>query len=115
MALRFAGKHCAIVGATGTIGLRITKAFAQQGAVCSLLGRTAIEARSKLEPQLTPYAAPQLRSQADAQDTLPRSHQFIRLDISKKDSIRDVFTPREVRWTMALFLNLGPCFGKRAT
>ncbi|UKZ51443.1 hypothetical protein TrVGV298_005203 [Trichoderma virens] len=45
MALPFAGKHCVVVGATGVIGSSIAKAFSHQGAVISLLGRSALDAR----------------------------------------------------------------------
>ncbi|KAF4126341.1 3-oxoacyl-[acyl-carrier protein] reductase [Geosmithia morbida] len=48
-----AGKHCAIVGATGTIGTAIARAFASKGAVLSLLGRTALDMQSKMEPTLS--------------------------------------------------------------
>ena len=89
MALRFAGKHCAIVGATGIIGSSIAKAFASHGAVLSLLGRTAIDVRSRLEPQLTPYQPP-----PGAQPDRPAQHRFIRLDVSSASGIQAVFAPK---------------------
>ncbi|KAL6860421.1 hypothetical protein ACO1O0_004449 [Amphichorda felina] len=89
MALRFAGKHCAIVGATGIIGSSIAKAFASQGAVLSLLGRTAIDVRSRLEPQLTPY-----QPTPGAQPDRPSQHRFIRLDVSSASGIQAVFAPK---------------------
>ncbi|KAG6008539.1 hypothetical protein E4U21_004379 [Claviceps maximensis] len=87
--LRLAGKHAVVVGATGIIGFRIARAFAAHGAVVSLLGRSAVEARSKLEPQLDTFQGNS--AYADG----PSSHQFIRLDVADKSSVKDVFGPRE--------------------
>ncbi|EFY90391.1 Carbonyl reductase 4 [Metarhizium acridum CQMa 102] len=86
-----AGKHAVVVGATGTIGAHIAQAFAAQGAVVSLLGRTALQARTKLEPQLAPYTAS--HGQNPPSDT-PTSHRFIRLDVADRASIKHVFGPR---------------------
>ncbi|KFG79381.1 3-ketoacyl-(acyl-carrier-protein) reductase [Metarhizium anisopliae] len=86
-----AGKHAVVVGATGTIGAHIAQAFAAQGAVVSLLGRTALQARAKLEPQLTPYTAS--HGPNSPSDT-PTSHRFIRLDVADRASINHVFGPR---------------------
>ncbi|KAH0599561.1 hypothetical protein MHUMG1_02349 [Metarhizium humberi] len=86
-----AGKHAVVVGATGTIGAHIAQAFAAQGAVVSLLGRTALQARAKLEPQLTPYTAS--HGQNSPSDT-PTSHRFIRLDVADRASIKHVFGSR---------------------
>lgn len=88
MALPFAGKHCVVVGATGTIGFSIAKAFAQQGAVLSLLGRSALDARLSLEPQLRPYSLPETNGD------IPAAHQFIRLDASDREEIKAVFGSR---------------------
>ncbi|KAL7934885.1 3-ketoacyl-reductase [Trichoderma chlorosporum] len=88
MALPFAGKHCVVVGATGVIGASIAKAFSHQGAVISLLGRSALDARPRLEPQLRPYSLP--GTDAD----IPSAHQFIRLDASDRDAIKAVFASR---------------------
>lgn len=90
MALPFAGKHCAIVGATGTIGFSMAKAFAAQGAVITLLGRSALSNRSKLEPELTPYQP----SRHDAVQGDPASHRFIKLDVSAPDAIQSAFNPK---------------------
>lgn len=90
MALRLAGKHAAVVGATGIIGSHIARAFANQGAVVSLLGRTAVHKRAALESQLQPVAQSSSPSQSPA-DVLPSSHQFIRLDVSDAAHIKSVF------------------------
>ncbi|XWX01854.1 hypothetical protein V2A60_009883 [Cordyceps javanica] len=87
MALRFAGKHVAVVGATGVIGSHVAQAFARQGAVVSLLGRSAVTQRARLEPQL---AAPA----AATASTAPRAHQFLKLDVSDAASIKEVFGGR---------------------
>lgn len=91
MSLRLAGKHAVIVGATGTIGSHIAQAFAAQGAVVSLLGRTAVQARPKLEPQLTPYTA--VHGGNSPSDS-PTAHRFIRLDVADRGSIKDIFGGR---------------------
>jgi 3-oxoacyl-[acyl-carrier protein] reductase len=91
MALRLAGKHAVVVGATGTIGTHIAQAFAAQGAVVSLLGRTALEARAKLEPRLTPYTPSHGETRSPE---APASHRFIRLDVADRASIKDVFGGR---------------------
>ncbi|KAL7822254.1 3-ketoacyl-reductase [Trichoderma gracile] len=91
MALPLAGKHCAVVGATGIIGFSIAKAFAQQGAVLTLLARSAAEARSRLEPQLRPYSLPG----TDAGDVgVPAAHRFIPLDVGDRQSIKGAFGAR---------------------
>ncbi|EHK15497.1 uncharacterized protein TRIVIDRAFT_38775 [Trichoderma virens Gv29-8] len=87
MALPFAGKHCVVVGATGVIGSSIAKAFSHQGAVISLLGRSALDARPRLEPQLRPYSLPG----TDTAIAIPTAHQFIRLDASDREQIKAVF------------------------
>ncbi|KAG5918017.1 hypothetical protein E4U42_007040 [Claviceps africana] len=87
--LLLAGKHAAVVGATGIIGIHIARAFAAHGAVVSLLGRSALDARAKLEPQLHAFCG----SPASADG--PSAHQFIRLDVADKASIKDVFGPRD--------------------
>ncbi|KAM0264699.1 hypothetical protein ACHAQJ_000524 [Trichoderma viride] len=90
MALPFAGRHCVVVGATGVIGSSIAKAFANQGAVVSLLGRSAVDVRHRLEPQLRPYSLPET---GDTKD-IPSVHQFIRLDASNREEIKAVFSSR---------------------
>ncbi|PHH88899.1 hypothetical protein CDD83_6911 [Cordyceps sp. RAO-2017] len=81
--LRLAGQHCAVVGATGTIGAHIACAFARHGAVLSLLGRSALDARPRLEPELA----------ASAPTDAPPAHRFLRLDVSDPASIKHVFGP----------------------
>lgn len=87
MAAKLAGKHAVVVGATGVIGSHIARTFAAHGAVVSLLGRTALQARPHLEPQLDPYRGP------SAPDT-PASHRFIPLDVTDTPSIKEVFADR---------------------
>lgn len=97
MALSLAGKHCAVVGATGIIGTHIAKAFAREGAVVSLLGRTALQSRSKLQDELRPFTPSSTAGAGggDAQgDAVPSAHQFIRLDVSSRDDIKHVFGSR---------------------
>ncbi|KAF7543047.1 hypothetical protein G7Z17_g11063 [Cylindrodendrum hubeiense] len=97
--MALAGKHCAVVGATGIIGSHIASAFARQGAVLSLLGRSVVESRPKLEPLLAPYLPPPALSSPDAvqgrsNNGIPSEHRFIRLDISQRESIKDIFAGR---------------------
>jgi 3-oxoacyl-[acyl-carrier protein] reductase len=87
--LPFAGKHCAIIGATGIIGSAVAQAFARQGAVLSLLGRSAVESRARLEQGLPAYSSP-----PSPPSHLPSGHQFIRLDVAQRDSIKGVFGSR---------------------
>ncbi|PTB47003.1 uncharacterized protein TrAFT101_003562 [Trichoderma asperellum] len=97
MALPFAGRHCVVVGATGVIGSSIAKAFAQHGAVVSLLGRSAIHIRHKLEPQLRPYSLPETgdgTENAAASADIPSVHRFIRLDASNREEIKALFSSR---------------------
>ncbi|TFA99451.1 3-oxoacyl reductase [Trichoderma ghanense] len=89
MALPLAGKHCAVVGATGTIGFSIAKAFAKQGAVLTLLARSAADARPRLEPQLRPYSLPGTDGVG-----VPAAHRFIKLDVAKREDIKAVFGAR---------------------
>ncbi|KYK55293.1 3-ketoacyl- reductase [Drechmeria coniospora] len=84
--LRLAGKHCAVVGATGILGRHIAKAFASNGAVVSLLGRTAVASRHELERDLVTYTP---SSSPDAE--IPTAHRFIRLDVADPAAIRTVF------------------------
>ncbi|CCE26840.1 probable 3-oxoacyl-[acyl-carrier-protein]-reductase (oar-1) [Claviceps purpurea 20.1] len=83
-----AGKHAVVLGATGIIGSHIARAFAFHGAVVTLLGRSAVQARAKLEPQMQAYR----RDSADTEG--PSAHRFIRLDVADRPSIKDVFGPR---------------------
>ncbi|CEJ79952.1 hypothetical protein VHEMI00162 [[Torrubiella] hemipterigena] len=91
MALRFAGKHCAVVGGTGIIGSHIAKAFAANGAVVSVLGRSAVDMRPALESRLQPYKPP---IEATSSTKGPNSHQFIRIDVSDAANIKSVFSSR---------------------
>ncbi|EEU45907.1 uncharacterized protein NECHADRAFT_78866 [Fusarium vanettenii 77-13-4] len=91
MALPLAGKHCAVVGATGLIGSRIAAAFASRGAVLSLLGRSVLDAQPRLEPLLTPYAP----GDGGEASSSPLRHRFIRLDVAKRDTIKGVFGGRD--------------------
>lgn len=88
--LPLAGKHCAIVGATGIIGSHIAKAFAQHGAVLSLLGRSALDVRPRLERELVPYSSASGSGSVEG----PVAHRFIRLDVRQRGSIKDVFGAR---------------------
>ncbi|KAI9158579.1 Carbonyl reductase family member 4 [Paramyrothecium foliicola] len=88
MSLRFAGKHCVVVGGTGIIGAHIARAFASQGAVLTVLGRSALQAKPKLQKELPPY-----QPLAGTKD-LPAEHQFVRLDVSQPQTIKDVFTAK---------------------
>lgn len=93
MALRFAGKHAAVVGATGVIGSHVAQAFARHGAVVSLLARTAVDQRERLQRQLQP--PPESPPQApDSKASIPRDHQFLKLDVSDAASIKGVFAGR---------------------
>ncbi|UNI19921.1 3-oxoacyl-[acyl-carrier-protein] reductase [Purpureocillium takamizusanense] len=97
--LSLAGKHCAVVGGTGHIGFHIAKAFASRGAVVTVLGRSALEARPKLEPKLVPYSPPPPAPSSDdapaprssPPEPLPASHRFLRLDLSDPANIKTVF------------------------
>ncbi|KAG5967385.1 hypothetical protein E4U30_002373 [Claviceps sp. LM220 group G6] len=82
-----AGKHAVVLGATGIIGSHIARAFASHGAVVTLLGRSAVQARAKLEPQMQAY-----RGDSSATEG-PSAHRFIRLDVADRPSIKDVFGP----------------------
>lgn len=93
MSIRFAGKHCAVVGATGIIGSQIAKAFASQGAVVSLLGRSVIQQRDKLQAQLQPFTPP---TDLTSTKNLPTAHQFIRLDVSDAANIKETFASARV-------------------
>ncbi|TQV95042.1 3-ketoacyl-(acyl-carrier-protein) reductase [Cordyceps javanica] len=94
MALRFTGKHVAVVGATGVIGSHVAQAFARQGAVVSLLGRSALTQRARLESQLAAPAAAAPAAAAATASTAPRAHQFLKLDVSDAASIKEVFGGR---------------------
>ncbi|KAI6784290.1 uncharacterized protein J7T54_004836 [Emericellopsis cladophorae] len=90
MTSRLAGKHAAIIGATGSIGSSIAKAFAQQGAVLSLLGRTALDAQRTLGPQLTPY-----QPLAGDSSKAPTEHRFIKLDVTSSAELKRLFSSRK--------------------
>ncbi|OAA63055.1 3-ketoacyl-(acyl-carrier-protein) reductase [Cordyceps fumosorosea ARSEF 2679] len=83
MALRFAGKHAVVVGATGVIGSRVASALSRHGAAVTLLGRSALTQRARLEPLLEP-----LPSSSES------AHRFIKLDVQDAASIKDVFAGR---------------------
>ncbi|RDA83795.1 hypothetical protein CP532_4605 [Ophiocordyceps camponoti-leonardi (nom. inval.)] len=68
----FSGRHCAVVGATGLIGSHIAAAFARQGAAVSVLGRSALQAQSRLRLE-------------------PGDHRFIPVDVSDAAQIKAVF------------------------
>jgi len=89
--LRLAGKHCAVVGATGIIGAQIAKAFASHGAVVSLLGRSALQARPKLEAELAPYSPPS-PAPSSSPDNAPAPSDV--LDVSDPAAIKSVFGGR---------------------
>lgn len=90
--MALAGKHCAVVGATGIIGSHIARAFAGQGAVLSLLGRSALESRPRLEPLLAPYVPTVNAEDGHANAAILKHHRFIRLDVAQRDSIKQVFS-----------------------
>ncbi|KAM3514331.1 hypothetical protein MY11210_002006 [Beauveria gryllotalpidicola] len=90
MALRFAGKHAAVVGATGVIGSHVAAAFARHGAAVTLLGRSALTQRARLEAHL-PAPAP---ADPTTTSSSPRAHHFLKLDVSDAASIKDVFAGR---------------------
>lgn len=90
MALSLAGKHCAIVGATGIIGSSIARAFANQGAVLTLLSRTILDAKPKFESDLAVYSRP-----GDQPPGRPHAHRFIPLDVSQPESIKGVFDSKD--------------------
>lgn len=97
--MALAGKHCAIVGATGIIGSHIAQAFARRGAVLSLLGRSVLESRPRLEPLLAPYLPPPSSLSPDtdqgrSNNKIPSEHRYIRLDVSQRESIKDIFAGR---------------------
>lgn len=100
MVLQFAGRHCVVVGATGVIGSSIARAFAQHGAVVSLLGRSAVQVRHTLEPQLRPYSLSETgdgtgnAAGTAAADSIPSTHRFIRLDVSNREEIKALFSSR---------------------
>lgn len=90
MAASLAGKHCAIVGGTGVIGASIARAFAWRGAVTSVLGRRALQLRDEIEPLLRPYEPLPPLSPSHPRPELSR-HRFIKLDVSQRESIKNVF------------------------
>jgi 3-oxoacyl-[acyl-carrier protein] reductase len=85
--LSLAGKHCAIVGATGILGASIAKAFANQGAVLTLLSRTILDARPRFEPELRRFEAPP----DHPWQARPGHHRFLPLDVSSPQNIQSVF------------------------
>jgi 3-oxoacyl-[acyl-carrier protein] reductase len=89
MALSLAGKHCAVVGATGVIGSSIAKAFASQGAVLTLLSRSILKAQPTFEADLARYTRPET-SPLDR----PDAHRFIPVDVSQPDNIKSVFSSK---------------------
>ncbi|KAM0561732.1 hypothetical protein ACHAPJ_002901 [Fusarium lateritium] len=88
MSISLAGKHCAVVGATGTIGFSIASAFASRGAVVTVLGRSAETAQPKLEPLLKPYVS----DKNQPKDHSPFQHRFIRFDAMNHGSIKGTFS-----------------------
>jgi 3-oxoacyl-[acyl-carrier protein] reductase len=88
MALPLAGKHCAIVGATGIIGTSLAKAFAGHGAVLTLLSRSVLEAKPSFEKELR-------KPPTSTADKLPSGHRYIKLDVCKPDNVAAVFRGQE--------------------
>jgi 3-oxoacyl-[acyl-carrier protein] reductase len=90
MAFSLAGKHCAIVGATGVLGKSIAKLFSSQGAVLTLLSRSVQAARSELESNiLHPYSS-SLQVE-DLTASRPIDHRFVPLDLTEPGTIADAF------------------------
>lgn len=94
--LSLAGKHCAIVGATGVIGSSIARAFADRGAVLTLLSRKVLEAQPQFESELRPFTPPvdqtaPSSSSSPPQSGRPTAHRFIPLDVSRPGDISNVF------------------------
>ncbi|KAL2214100.1 3-ketoacyl-reductase, partial [Sarocladium strictum] len=82
-----AGKHCAIVGATGVIGSAIAQTFSHQGAVLSLISRTALDNRAKIEANLkAPSPAKDGGSSA-----VPSAHRFFNVDVANRDAVQAAF------------------------
>ncbi|KAM3560095.1 hypothetical protein MY1884_003133 [Beauveria asiatica] len=112
MALRLAGKHAAIVGATGVIGSHIAAAFARHGASVTLLGRSALTQRARLEAQLAapPASAPgdPTTTTSSSSSSSPRAHHFIKLDVSDAASIKAVFAGRGEQSAAAAAAVVGP-------
>ncbi|OAA51332.1 3-ketoacyl-(acyl-carrier-protein) reductase [Beauveria brongniartii RCEF 3172] len=92
MALRLTGKHAAVVGATGVIGSHIAAAFARHGASVTLLGRSALTQRARLEAQLAAPAPGDPTTTSSSSS--PRAHHFIKLDVSDAASIKAIFAGR---------------------
>lgn len=88
-ALSLAGKHCAIVGATGIIGSAIARTFARQGAVLSLVSRSARSNQSDLESHLQDPPAQQAQH---SKFELPRSHRFFNVDVADREAVRTAFS-----------------------
>ncbi|VUC28617.1 unnamed protein product [Clonostachys rosea] len=84
MALPLAGKHCAIVGATGIIGTSIAKAFASHGAVLTLLSRSILDAQPSFEKELR-------KPQTSTADKPPAIHRYIKLDVCQPDNVAATF------------------------
>ncbi|KAK0389804.1 hypothetical protein NLU13_3377 [Sarocladium strictum] len=82
-----AGKHCAIVGATGVIGSAIAQTFAHQGAVLSLISRSALDNRARIEKSLK---APSASDSTDG-SAVPRAHRFFNVDVADREAVRAAF------------------------
>lgn len=88
MALPLAGKHCAIVGATGIIGTSIAKAFASHGAVLTLLSRSILEAQPSFEKELR-------KPPTSTANGPSASHRYIKLDVCQPDNVAAAFRGQE--------------------
>lgn len=82
-----AGKHCAIVGATGVIGSAIAQTFSHQGAVLSLISRTALDNRARIEANLK---AP-VSAKDGGSSPVPSAHRFFNVDVANRDAVQAVF------------------------
>lgn len=82
-----AGKHCAIVGATGVIGSAIAQTFAHQGAVLSLISRSALDNMARIEKSLK---APSASDNTDG-SAVPRAHRFFSVDVADREAVRAAF------------------------
>ena len=85
-----AGKHCAIVGATGVIGASIARTFANNGAVLSLISRSALTNRDRLAKDLSPPKA-SVPSENNTSPALPQSHRFFNVDVADKGAVKAAF------------------------
>ncbi|KAH8175566.1 enoyl-(Acyl carrier protein) reductase domain-containing protein [Sarocladium implicatum] len=88
--ISLAGKHCAIVGATGVIGASIARTFSQNGAVLSLISRSALTKKDSLEKDLVPPNT-LASSTSNSFSPLPRSHRFFNVDVADRAAVKAAF------------------------